>query len=111
VEFDCRRRTPRYPLAVDIDVTDIQSGIQIRGRTNTLSLFGCGVDASELLSQGASVRIKMSYEGTDVKALARVIYSRSDLGMGLAFTTVEPLDKAMLEWWIVEFMSVPVENT
>lgn len=107
--FDCRRRTPRYPLAVDVEVTDIQSGVQVRGKTNTLSLFGCGVDAGQLLPQGTSVRIKLSHRGTEVKALARIVYANSDLGMGLAFTIVERQDEVILEWWIGEFTSILVE--
>ena len=110
VEFDCRRRTPRYPLAVDIEVTDIQSDVQIKGRTNTLSLFGCGVDAGQLLPQGTRVRIKLCHKGAEVKALARIVYSNSDLGMGLAFTIVERQDAGVLDWWMTEFMSISVEN-
>ena len=109
MEFSCRRRTPRYSLAVDVAVTDMQSGVQIRGTTNTLSLFGCGVDVVELLPQGTSVQVKLSRKGTEVKALARIVYSSSDLGMGLAFTNIERQDEVILEWWIAEFMSIPVE--
>jgi hypothetical protein len=110
VEFACRRRTPRYALAVDIEVTDIQADVQIKGRTNTLSRFGCGVDAEQLLPKGTRVRIKLSHNETEVKALARIVYSSSDLGMGLAFTIVEPQDEVILEWWVVEFRSISVEN-
>jgi hypothetical protein len=109
VEFNCRRRTPRYPLAVHVEVTDIQSGVQIRGKTNTLSLFGCGVDVVELLPQGTSVQLKLSHKGAEVKALARIVYASSDLGMGLAFTNIERQDEVVLEWWITEFMSISVE--
>jgi hypothetical protein len=107
VEFDCRRRTPRYPLAVDIELTDIESHVQIRGRTKGLSRFGCNVDAERLLPKGTRVRAKLTHKGTEVKALARIVYSSSDLGMGLAFTIVERQDEAILEWWMVEFSSVP----
>jgi hypothetical protein len=109
VEFNCRRRTPRYPLAVDVAVTDMQSGVQIRGKTNTLSLFGCGVDVVELLPQGTSVQITLSHKRAEVKALARIVYSSSDLGMSLAFTNIGRQDEVILEWWIAEFMSIPVE--
>jgi hypothetical protein len=110
MEFDCRRRVPRYPLAVDIEVTDIESDVQIRGRTNTLSRFGCGVDAEQLLPKGTRVRIKLTHKGTEVKALARIVYSSSDLGMGLAFTIVERQDEVILEWWVAESMSISVGN-
>ena len=108
VEFDCRRRRPRCSLAVEIEITDVESDVQIRGRTNTLSLFGCGVNAVNLFPRGTSVRIKLSHEGTEARALARVVYSRSDLGMGIVFTSVEREDELILEWWIAEFASLPV---
>jgi hypothetical protein len=110
VEFNCRRRTPRCPLAVNIEVTDMQSDVQIRGRTNTLSRAGCGVDAEQLLPKGTRVRIRLTHKGMEAKALAKIVYSTSDLGMGLAFTIVERQDEAILEWWMVEFMSISVGN-
>jgi hypothetical protein len=108
VEFDDVRRTPRYSLAVDIEVVDVHSGIRIEARTKVLSLAGCGVDALNLFPQGTSVTVKLSHQGQETKALARVVYSRSDLGMGLAFIHVQ--DEEVLEWWIAEFMSISVQN-
>jgi hypothetical protein len=107
VEYECPRRTPRYSLAVDIDMTDIKTEIQIRARTNMLSLFGCGVDTSKLFAQGTSIKIKLSHDGKEARALARVVYSSSALGMGIAFTCVEREDERILEWWIAEFASNP----
>jgi hypothetical protein len=108
VEFECRRRTPRYSLAVEIEITDVESDVQISGRTNTLSLFGCGADTQNLLPKGTRVTIKLSHEGTVARALGRIVYSRSDLGMGIAFTSVERQDELILEWWIAELASLPV---
>lgn len=107
MEFECRRRSPRYPLAIDIEMTDVESANEVRGRTNTLSLYGCGVDAGRLFPKGTNLRIKLSHGGKDVNAVARVIYARSDLGMGLAFISFEREDEQTLEWWIAEFTSVP----
>ena len=36
------RLQPRYPFAADIEVIDVQSGAQIKGRVKDLSLSGCG---------------------------------------------------------------------
>jgi PilZ domain-containing protein len=108
VEFEDSRRTPRYPLAVDIEVVDIQSGIRIAARTKTLSRAGCGVETLKLLPQGTSVIVTFSHQGREAKAFARVVYSRSDLGMGLAFIHVE--DEEVLDRWIAEFMSISVRN-
>jgi len=107
VEYEVVRRTPRYSLAVEIEMTDIQSQTQIRARTKMLSVFGCGIDTVKLFPQGTNVRIKLSHQGKEVRALARVIYSSSDLGMGVAFTSVEREDERVLEWWIAECLSIP----
>ena len=110
MEDECARRTPRYALVVDIEMTDVQKEIQIRGRTKMLSTFGCGVDTVKPFPQGTSVRIKLSHQGAEVRALARVIYSSSDLGMGVAFTSVEREDERILESWIAECASIPTRE-
>jgi hypothetical protein len=69
VECESVRRVPRYSLAVEIVMTDIQSEIQIRARTKMLSISGCGVDTVNLIPQGTSVRIKLSHQGAEVRAL------------------------------------------
>jgi hypothetical protein len=108
MECEFVRRTPRYSLVVDIEMTDMQLEIQIKARTKMLSMFGCGVDTLKLFPQGTSVRINLSFQGAEVRALGRVVYSRSDLGMGIAFTSVEQEDKRILEWWIAELVSIPI---
>jgi PilZ domain len=107
VEYEPARRTPRYPLVVDIELTDVNSNIQIRAQTKVLSLCGCGVETAKLFPKGTSVRIKLSHQGTDVRALARVVYATQDLGMGIAFINVDREDEQILEWWIAELVSVP----
>jgi PilZ domain-containing protein len=108
VEYDSTRRTPRYSLVVDIEVTDVQSEIQINGRTKELSLSGCGVDTLRLLPKGTSVRIRMSHRGAEVKAFARVVFSSADLGIGLAFTNIDGEDEYILEWWLAELKSISI---
>jgi hypothetical protein len=73
-----------------------------------LSQCGCGVDTLELFPKGTRVKIKLSHQGAKVNALARIVYSSSDLGMGVAFTSVEGEDERILESWIAEFLSVPI---
>ncbi len=103
-----QRRTPRYCLAVDIEMTDLQSGRQGKGRTTTLSVAGCGVESGELFPQGATLRIHLSHQGRIVEAIGRVVYSSSDLGMGIAFTSIEAEDEPILQWWITERLSIRV---
>jgi hypothetical protein len=101
---------PRYSLTVDAEITDSQLEAQIKTQTKTLSLYGCGVDASRLFPQGTSVWIRLSHKESEVMAIARVVYSSSKLGMGFAFTSVEPEHERILERWIAEYLSVPTRE-
>ena len=101
-EYEYPRLSPRYPFVADIEVTDVQSEIQITGRAKDLSLLGCGVNTSKPFPRGTRVRIKLSHGGADVAALARVAYARPELGMGVVFTTVDPKDERILAGWIAE---------
>jgi len=52
MESKDRRLAPRYSFVADIEVTDVQSGAQIRGRVKDLSLSGCGVSKCDGLREG-----------------------------------------------------------
>ncbi len=107
MEYESVRRTPRYSLILDIELVDLNSGVRVRAKTKMLGLFGCGVDSPKLLPQGAKVQVKLTQEGTEFKALARVVYSSPALGMGIVFTSVEQGHQCTLEFWIAEYMSIP----
>jgi len=109
-EYEYPRLSPRYPFVADIQVTDVQSEIEITGQAKDLSLLGCGVNTSKPFPKGTRVRIKLSHGRADVAALARVAYARPELGMGVVFTTVEPEDERILQGWIAELMSNPISH-
>lgn len=104
------RRTPRYSFVVDVEMTDLQSKTRISAQTKMLSMFGCGVESSKLFPQGTTVRIKLARRGEAVSALARIVYSSLELGMGLAFTSIEREYERILEGWIAEYLSIPVQD-
>jgi hypothetical protein len=107
VEYEIGRWVPHYSLVVDIEITDVHLGVQIRARTTMLSLLGCVVDTLELFPMGLRVDVKLARRATEVRALGKVLYARSDLGMGLAFTIIEPEDLRILDRWVSEFVSIP----
>jgi len=104
VEYEIARRTPRYHFAVDVIVTDIQRKVRITGRTNTFGLFGCGMNTLEPLAQGTSVRVRMTHQSAEVKALGMVVYARPGVGMGISFIEIDKKDERLLELWIQELM-------
>ena len=108
--YEVARRTPRYYFIVDVEVTVVQSGTQIKARTKMLGLFGCGVETSSPFPRGTRVRIRLFNRDAEVNALAMVVYARSDLGMGIAFTDIERGSERVLDSWIEELMSMSLQQ-
>jgi hypothetical protein len=108
MEYICPRLVPRYSFCVDIDLTDLRSEIQIRGRTKDVCLFGCSVDALRPFAKGTMVRMMLSRGLVCVAALGRVVYACKESGMGIAITNIERGDERILEDWIVELMAIRV---
>ena len=98
------RRVLRHPLDVDVEVTDQESGIQIKERTKDLSLYGCGVITANPFPAGTKVMLKVAHGEKEIVAFGQVMYGRRDIGMGIAFTTMEPFDQKILEDWFVELV-------
>ncbi len=93
------RRGQRHPIAVDVEVTNLELGIQIKERTKDLSLYGCGLSTATPFSAGTKVMLKVTYAGQEIVVFGKVIYGRPDIGMGIVFTTIEPHDRELLEDW------------
>ena len=94
------RRALRHSLAVDVEVIDLESSIQISEHTKDLSLYGCGVSTATPFPAGTRVMVKMVHGSKKIAAFGRVVYGRQDIGMGIVFTTIEPEDQRLLEDWI-----------
>ena len=105
MEYECPRLVPRYSFCTEINLTDVLSGIQIRGRTKDVCLFGCGVDTLQSFAKGTRVRIRLSYGLVCVDALGRVVHADNQSGMGIAITKIEREDERIFEDWIVELMA------
>jgi hypothetical protein len=93
------RRGQRHPIAVDVEVTNLELGIQIKERTKDLSLYGCGLSTATPFSAGTKVMLKVTYAGQEIVVFGKVIYGRRDIGMGIVFTTIEAHDRELLEDW------------
>jgi PilZ domain len=91
-----------HQLVVDVEVSDLRAGVQFVARTKTLSRFGCGINTSFPVAKGANVKIKLYHQGVEIKALARVVYSGPESGMGIVFTNIDRGNERILELWIDE---------
>lgn len=100
------RFSARFPLCVDVELTDMLSNVHVSGRTNDLSLFGLRVDTVTLLTQGVRVEVRIADRGLQFMALGRVAYSQPSLGMGIVFINVGPEAQRILDQWVAELSSL-----
>lgn len=98
-------RARRYPFVAPIELTDLESEIQLQERVTDLSLYGCRVAArvatQKAFPAGTRVRIRITHTGGIFAAIAIVAYASGD-DMGIIFTGIEPNHQAILEKWISE---------
>jgi hypothetical protein len=97
-----QRQSVRYGFNVMVEITDLQSQIQLKGQTSDLAMYGCGITSVSDFAPGTRVRVRLILEHSEVVTLGRVVYARPDIGMGIAFTRIEANDERVLAEWIDE---------
>lgn len=58
------------------------------------------MNSADLWPVGAKIRIRIVHNGAGFAAFARIAHARPELGMGIVFTKVEPLDQVVLDAWL-----------
>jgi PilZ domain len=94
-----RNRALRKRFAAAIVITDMASERQLSARTSDLSVHGCFVTTPTPSNPGAKVRVTIVHAGAKMVALGHVVSTHAE-GMGIAFTSIEPGDQAILELWM-----------
>ena len=97
-----RPRARLYSFNASIELTQLESGVEVRGQTNDLSLFGCRVNALNPMAVGSSVRIRISHQSRIFTALGRVVHAGAKGEMGMYFTSIEQTNQLILEEWVDE---------
>ncbi len=97
-----RRRAPRYGFIAAAEVVEVQSETRLRARTSDLSLYGCYLDMLNPLPVGTQVKLKITHQNATFESLGRVVQLQTSLGMGVAFTAIEPNSQALLQKWLRE---------
>lgn len=80
----------------------MQADTRLNGRISDLSRGGCYVDTINPFPVGADVKIRIVRGNASFVADSRVTYAAPGMGMGLAFTRIEPERMQMLEQWLKE---------
>jgi hypothetical protein len=97
-----RREVPRYLFIANAEETDLDSGTKLTARVSELSRKGCYLDTLNPFPRGTRIKLRITHEHASFTALARVIYQQPNMGMGIAFITVEPAQMQVLEKWLAE---------
>ena len=95
-----RRRAPRYPWVADAEVTETSFRTRLRAQTRDLSIGGCFVNLHNPSLEGAEVGITISRGKTTFTALGTVVSVVPNMGMDVAFKTIEPTQSAVLQEWL-----------
>ena len=97
-----RREVPRYPFVASAEEIDINTGAKLSARVSELSLKGCYLDTLNPFPQGTQIRLVIFHGDSKFTALATVMYSQPNMGMGVLFKAVEPEQLEVLQSWLEE---------
>jgi len=97
-----RRNNDRHLVTASAEVVELGSGAKFSTRTTDLGPGGCFVDTMVPFPVGANVRVSVHKGKTQFETGGVVVYSQAGLGMGIAFETLEPQQRAALDNWLTE---------
>ena len=104
-----RRITPRYPLILRAELTELTGGAKISARTSDLSRTGCYVDTLEPFRLGTVIQIKLTRGSESFEVQGTVRYVSPGLGMGVRFDEQIPVKQlAILDRWLEVGAKQPV---
>jgi hypothetical protein len=97
-----RRAVRRCPFVASAEVTELSSKTRLSARISELGLGGCYVETMNPFSEGSLVQLRILRDQGVFEAKAKVVYTHSNFGMGLAFTEMVPNQRSLLEDWLAE---------
>src|SRR5579864_1832797 len=100
-----KRAVRRCPFVASAEVIEPSSDTRISARTSELGLGGCYIETLNPLAEGTLVHLRILRDQGVFEAEAKVVYSQSSFGMGLAFTEIDPKQRALLEDWLAELVT------
>lgn len=98
--FAQRRSAPRFAFVAPLEMTDPITKSHIAGRVSEISQHGCFAEAENLLTVDSVVQLRVHKNGDVFETWARVVHSRSGIGMGLHFIDTASKQKTLLKGWL-----------
>jgi PilZ domain len=100
------RAVRRCSFVATAEVTDLRSGTRLLARTTEIGMGGCYVDVLNPFPKDAAVHVRIVRDQGSFETKAKVVYSDEKFGMGLAFSGLTPQQRAVLEGWLVELVTL-----
>lgn len=100
-----QRSVRRCALVASAEVTEPESNTRLSARTSELAIGGCYIDALNPFPEGTQVNIRILRDHGVFEAKAKVVYSHPGFGMGLAFVSIAPDQRSVLEEWLAEIIT------
>jgi PilZ domain len=102
VQGDERRKNVRFSVSASAEMLELSTRTRLTGRASDLSPGGCYIDTVSPFPVRASLMLTLTSETHNVHVKANVVYSRTGMGMGLAFAEMTAKQKENLTAWLRE---------
>lgn len=106
-----RRQSCRYPLTAAAEVIEMRSLTRLAGRSSDLGSGGCYIDTIGPFPVGTVVHVRLERGLHHFEAVATVCFAHLSMGMGLAFTRIDPENQALLRKWVGELSGEQLPET
>lgn len=101
-----RRHAARYQFTAAAEVIEHSTGARFSTRTTDLGPGGCFVDTLVPFPVGSNIRIALHKGQNTFETDGTVVYAQSGLGMGIAFSDLNPDEALALSDWLREVTKV-----
>jgi hypothetical protein len=102
VQGDERRKDVRFSVSASAEMLELSTRTRLAGRASDVSPGGCYIDTVSPFPVGSSLMLTLTSAHHNVHVKANVVYSRTGMGMGLAFTEMTAKQKENLTAWLRE---------
>jgi len=97
-----KRAVRRCPFVASAEVTEPTTSTRIAARTSELGIGGCYIETLNPFAEGTKVQLRIVRDQGVFETKAKVVYSHSNFGMGLAFVDMPAKQRLLLEDWLAE---------
>jgi PilZ domain len=97
-----RRRAVRYAFGGVAEVTHLESGNYLLSIVTELSRNACFIRTDHPFPADSNVDLRITHNRVVLRVAGKVILTRPNRGMAIAFESVSPMEQVILDSWLTE---------